>query len=149
MAVGESKGAVKVPHSRVFDPIVVKQELGLGLSAWDEFMASIKTMSQRPVNKFEAMSYLVNVLGDPVLPIAEQPNQKAIQTVYNLYAGQGLGSKLQSSQGTVWGLLNGITEYVDVHRRARNQDYRLDSAWFGQGAQIKQKALEEAIALAA
>lgn len=149
MAVGESKGAIRVPHSTTFDPAAVKQELGLGISAWDEFMANIKAMSNRPVNKFEAMSYLVNVLGDPALPLNDQPNQKAIQTVYGLYTGEGRGSKLQSASGTAWGLVNGITEYVDVHRRARSQDYRLDSAWFGQGAQIKQKAFEGAIALAA
>ena len=56
MAVGETKGAVRVPHSRVFDPAAVKQELGLGMSAWDQFMASIKEMAKRPVNKFEAMT---------------------------------------------------------------------------------------------
>ncbi|MDD5300564.1 MAG: DUF932 domain-containing protein [Gallionella sp.] len=149
MAVGESKGAVRVPHSTAFDPAAVKQELGLGMSSWEAFMASIKAMSDRQVNKFEAMSYLVNVLGDPALPLNEQPNQKAIQTVYGLYSGEGKGSKLQSANGTAWGLLNGITEYVDIHRRARNQDYRLDSAWFGQGAQVKLKALEGAMALAA
>ena len=149
MAVGVSKGAVRVPHSTLFDPAAVKQELGLGMSAWEVFMTNIKAMSNRPVNKFEAMSYLVNVLGDAALPLNDQPNQKAIQTVYGLYSGEGKGSKLQSASGTAWGLVNGITEFVDVHRRARNQDNRLDSAWFGQGAQIKQKALEQAIALAA
>jgi hypothetical protein len=95
------------------------------------------------------MSYLVNVLGDSNLPLNDQPNQKAIQTVYGLYSGGGKGSNMQSSSGTVWGLLNGVTEFVDVHRRARSQDNRLDSAWFGTGAAIKQKALEQAIALAA
>lgn len=149
MAVGENKGAIRVPHSTTFDPAAVKQELGLGLSSWDAFMASIKAMSNRPVNKFEAMSYLVNVLGDPALPLNEQPNQKAIQTVHGLYSGEGKGSKLQSANGTAWGLVNGITEYVDSHRRAKNQDYRLDSAWFGQGAQLKGKAFEQAMALAA
>lgn len=149
MAVGVSKGAVRVPHSTTFDPAAVKQELGLGMTAWEEFMASIKAMSNRPVNKFEAMNFLVTVLGNPTLPLNEQPNQKAIQTVYGLYSGEGKGSKLQSANGTAWGLLNGITEYVDIHRRARNQDYRLDSAWFGQGAQLKQKAFEGAMALAA
>lgn len=149
IACGESKGAVRVPHSTTFDPAAVKQELGLGMTTWDAFMASIKAMSNRPVNKFEAMSYLVNVLGDPALPLNDQPNQKAIQTVYGLYSGEGRGSKLQSANGTAWGLLNGITEYVDMHRRARNQDYRLDSAWFGQGAQIKQRGLAAAMALAA
>lgn len=112
-------------------------------------MASIKAMADRPVNKFEAVSYLVNVLGDPSLPLNEQPNQKAIQTVYGLYSGEGKGSKLQSAQNTAWGLLNGVTEFVDVHRRARNQDNRLDSAWFGVGNQIKQKGFEAALALAA
>jgi phage/plasmid-like protein (TIGR03299 family) len=149
MAVGQSKGAVRVPHSTTFDPAAVKQELGLGMSAWDEFMTSIKAMANRPVNKFEAMSYLVNVLGDPALNLNDQPNQKAIQTVYGLYSGNGKGSDLVSASGTAWGLVNGITEYVDIHRRARNQDYRLDSAWFGQGATIKQRGLATAIALAA
>jgi phage/plasmid-like protein (TIGR03299 family) len=149
MAVGESKGAIRVPHSTLFDPAAVKQELGLGVSAWDQFMVSIKALSNRPVNKFEAMSYLVNVLGDPALPLNGQPNQKAIQTVYGLYAGDGKGSKLTSANGTAWGLVNGVTEYVDSLRRARNQDYRLDSAWFGAGAQIKQKGFDAALALAA
>lgn len=149
ISLGQNKGAVRVPHSTTFDPVAVKQELGLGMTAWEEFMVSIKAMANRPVNKFEAMSYLVNVLGDPALPLNEQPNQKAIQTVYGLYSGEGRGSKLQSANGTAWGLVNGITEYVDIHRRARNQDYRLDSAWFGQGAQIKQRGLAAAMALAA
>ncbi len=149
MAVGENKGAIRVPHSTTFDPAAVKQELGLGLSSWETFMASIKALSNRPVSKFEAMSYLVNVLGDPALPLDEQSNQKAIQAVYGLYSGEGRGSKLQSANGTAWGLINGVTEYVDSHRRARNQDYRLDSAWFGQGAQIKGKAFEQAMALVA
>jgi len=38
---------------------------------------------------------------------------------------------------------------VDHHRRARSQDYRLDSAWFGQGAGIKEKAWMEALKLVA
>ena len=149
MAVGDNLGAVRVPHSTTFDPVAVKQSLGLGVTAWDEFSRSIKAMSNRPVNKFEVMSYLVNVLGDAELPLQDQPNQKAIQTVYNLFSGEGKGSQMPSAANTAWGLVNGVTEYVDSHRRARNQDYRLDSAWFGQGAQIKQKGFEAALALAA
>jgi phage/plasmid-like protein (TIGR03299 family) len=149
MAVGESKGAIRVPHSTLFDPAAVKQELGIGMTSWDIFMTSIKALSNRPVNKFEAMSYLVNVLGDASLPLNEQPNQKAIQTVYGLYAGEGKGSKLTSANGTAWGLVNGVTEYVDSLRRARSQDNRLDSAWFGTGAALKQKGFEAALALAA
>lgn len=149
MAVGDNLGAVRVPHSTVFDPVAVKQSLGLGVTAWDEFSRSIKAMASRPVNKIETMNYLVSVLGDPNLPLQDQPNQKAIQSVFSLYAGEGRGSKLPSAANTAWGLVNGVTEYVDSYRRARNQDYRLDSAWFGQGAQIKQRGFEAAMALAA
>ena len=56
---------------------------------------------------------------------------------------------MASASGTAWGLLNAVTDYVDHQRRARNEDYRLDSAWFGMGASIKQKAFESALVLAA
>ena len=149
IAVGDTRQAVKVPHSTTFDPVQVKQALGLGLSQWDRFVESMRRMADRPVNKFEAMRYLVDVLGDAALPLNDQPNTKAIQTVYGLYNGEGRGSDLVSASGTVWGLLNGVTEYVDQHRRARSADYRLDSAWFGPGASLKDKALSEALKLAA
>ena len=149
MAVGESKGAVKVPHSTTFDPILVKQSLGLGVTAWDQFMDSIKVLSERKVHRIEAMNYLVDVLGNPAIPLAEQPNQKALQTVHALFSGGGKGADMASASGTAWGLLNAVTDYVDHQRRARNHDYRLDSAWFGMGAAIKQKAFESALALAA
>ena len=149
MAVGDSRGAVKVPHSTQFDPAQVKQALGLGMSHWDTFVNDMRKLAERKVNKFEAMSYLINVLGDSAVPLNDQPNTKAIQNVYTLFAGEGKGSDLASASGTAWGLLNGVTEYIDQHRRARSTDHRLDSAWFGPGAVIKEKALYEALKLAA
>lgn len=149
LAVGDSSGAVKVPHSRKFDPALVKQELGIGLTAWDRFVMSMKKLAERPVHKFEAMNFIVNVLGDPDVALAEQPNQNALQNVYNLYSGKGLGADMASANGTAWGLVNAVTQFVDHERRARSQDHRLDSAWFGQGASIKAKAYQEAMKLAA
>ena len=149
LAVGDSRDAVKVPHSTAFDPAQVKQALGLGISHWDSFVANMRQLAERKIHKFEAMNFLVEVLGDPALPLVDQPNQKALQNVYELYAGAGKGSDLASASGTAWGLLNGVTEYVDQHRRARSVDHRLDSAWFGPGAAIKAKAYQEAMKLAA
>ena len=62
--------------------------------------------------------------------------------------GQGRGAELAAAKGTAWGLLCAVTEFVDHERRARSQEYRLDSAWFGQGANLKQRALEQALQLA-
>ncbi len=149
LAVGNSSGAVKVPHSTIFDPKQVKDALGLGLSSWDRFVEDMRHLAARPVHKFEAMNFLVNVLGDPELPLAEQPNQKGLQNVYALYSGKGMGADLPSAQNTAWGLVNAVTQFVDHERRAKSQDHRIDSAWFGQGASLKAKAWQEAMKLAA
>jgi hypothetical protein len=42
-----------------------------------------------------------------------------------------------------------VTQYVDFHRQARSDDHRRDAAWFGQGAQLKQRAWAEATSLLA
>jgi hypothetical protein len=46
-------------------------------------------------------------------------------------------------------LLNAVTQFADHEKRARSVDHRLDSAWFGQGSQLKQRALEVALQLVA
>jgi hypothetical protein len=76
-------------------------------------------------------------------------NEQALATVRSLYEGGGRGALMASSRGTAWGLLNSMTEFVDHHRRARSDDHRRDAAWFGQGAQIKQRAWDEAMKLVA
>ena len=148
MAVKDRTGAVKVPHSTVFDPQSVKEALGLGLSAWDRFIGNIKQLSQRTVSPEEACQFFRDVLDEPLVEGTEDAvTSKALQQVSALYSGGGMGSLLTGTRGTAWGLVNAMTEYVDHRRRARSQDYRLDSAWFGQGAQLKGKALEHALAL--
>jgi hypothetical protein len=43
--------------------------------------------------------------------------------------------------GTRWAMLNAVTELVD-HERGRSNNTRIESAWFGTGAALKNKALE-------
>jgi phage/plasmid-like protein (TIGR03299 family) len=149
MATENGSGAIKVPHSTKFDPAKVKQQLGLGVSTWQHFIEDMRRLSERPVNPFEARRYMVEVLGDPALHFHEQPNIKVLNHVFGLYAGQGMGANLASANDTAWGLVNAVTQFVDHERRARSPDNRLDSAWFGIGSLIKQKALDEALKLAA
>lgn len=144
--------AIKVPHSTRFDARSVKKQLGVAVSQWDEFMYRMRVLAERKVQWHEAMGFFMNVLCE-VTPNSKLPevlpNERALRKVQSLYEGRGRGATLESSQGTAWGLLNAVTEYVDHERRARSNEYRMDSAWFGQGAQIKQRALEAALQLAA
>ena len=152
IALNSTTKAIKVPHNTRFDPQVVKKQLGIAVSQWDDFMHRMRLLSERKVQWHEAMRFFMNVLCDanPNTPLpAVLPNERALRKVQCLYEGQGRGSTLESAQGTAWGLLNAVTEYVDHERRARSIEYRMDSAWFGQGAQLKQRALEAALQLAA
>ena len=147
LATRDSNGAVKVPHSTQFDPRQVKEALGIGFASWESFMTNLKQLSQRTVSPQEADSFIRTVLNEPELTEDNVQGSKMFQTVNSLYQGKGMGSELSSASGTAWGLVNAMTEYVDHHRRARNQDNRLDSAWFGQGALLKQKAFNQALTL--
>ena len=149
IALNNETGAVKVPHSTTFDPQAVKKQLGIAVSNWDEFMYRMKQLSERKVKSNEAMAYLLRVFADPVAGATGLPNERAITKVQSLFDGQGKGAELASSKGTAFGLLQSVTQYVDFEKRARSADNRLDSAWFGQGAAVKQKALEQAMLLAA
>lgn len=147
MATRDSTGAVKVPHSTKFDPVQVKEALGIGFANWDAFMKNLGQLSQRTVSPEEADGFIRTVLNEPEFTDDNSLGSKVYQKVSNLYLGEGMGSDLSSASGTAWGLVNAMTEYVDHHRRARNQDNRLDSAWFGQGALLKQKAFHQALTL--
>jgi hypothetical protein len=69
--------------------------------------------------------------------------------VVKLFDGLAMGADLETAKGTAWGVLNATTEYIDHWKRARGVDGRMNSAWFGEGARLKQKAWDEVMALAA
>jgi phage/plasmid-like protein (TIGR03299 family) len=149
VALNNSSGAVKVPHNTNFDAQAVKRQLGISVASWDAFMYRMKTLSERKVKSHEAMNYFLRVFTDPGNTASGLTNERAMKKVQELYDGQGKGAELSSSKGTAFGLLNSVTEYVDHQKRARTTDHRLESAWFGQGASLKQKALDQALLMVA
>lgn len=149
VALTNGTGAVKVPHSTSFDPDAVKKKLGISVAAWDSFMYSMKTLAERKVKSQEAFNYFLQVFTDQRNSTTGLTNERAMTKAMSLYEGQGKGAELASSKATAFGLLNSVTEFVDHERRARSTDHRLDSAWFGQGAALKQKALEQALIMIA
>jgi phage/plasmid-like protein (TIGR03299 family) len=170
-----SAGVVKVPHSTKFDAEKIKQQLGISVRAWEEHMYEMKQLSQRKVTQQEAAAYFDAVFNNTNLSIAEQedsiiqyyrnaamshqhnpaskadnktePNGRAMSKVMTMFNGHGRGAELSSAKDTAYGLLCSITEFADHERRAMSQDHRLDSAWFGAGAGLKQRGLEQALRL--
>ena len=165
-----SAGVVKVPHSTKFDAEKVKQQLGISVRAWDEHMYEMKQLTQRKVTQGEAAVYFDAVFNNTSMSAADQeeniiqfyrniatpnpakeksePNGRAMAKVMDMFNGQGRGAELSSAKDTAYGLLCSITEFADHERRAMSTDHRLDSAWFGAGAALKQRGLDQALRLA-
>ena len=164
-----SAGVVKVPHSTKFDADKVKQQLGISVRAWDEHMYEMKQLTQRKVTQGEAAAFFDAVFNNTSMNAADQeeniiqfyrnmatpnpakeksePNGRAMTKVMDMFNGQGRGAELSSAKDTAYGLLCSITEFADHERRAMSTDHRLDSAWFGAGAALKQRGLEQALRL--
>jgi len=161
-------GVVKVPHSTRFDAEKIKQQLGILVRAWDEHMYEMKQLSQRKVSQKEASAYFDAVFNNTQLIVTDQednliqfyrdvaekakstelkpePNGRAMSKVMEMFNGQGRGSELSSAKGTAYGLLCSMTEFIDHERRAMTTDHRMDSAWFGTGAALKQRSLQQAL----
>ncbi|MEX6662480.1 DUF932 domain-containing protein [Pseudomonas sp. W2-17] len=148
IAINGASQAIKVPHSTRFDGTEVKRQLGLQVSNWQSFMYEMKLLAERKVTGAEAKQFVSKVICDTTALKAmpeKVANVRAMTRVIELYEGHGIGATLPAARGTAWGLLNAVTQYVDHERRARSSEYRVDSAWFGNGAAIKQKALESAL----
>jgi len=149
VSLTEGGNQIKIPHSRTFKSEEVEGRLGLLGESWERFEDRVTTLASTPIELKEAQQWLLNVFGDPEKALEEQPNAQQMKRVMQLYQGGGIGSQMESTKGTAWGLVNAVTELVDHNKRARSADSKLMSAWMGDGAALKRRAYSEALKLAA
>lgn len=146
---GKSSNAVAIPHSALFNHSQVKLDLGVLDDSFNQFKDQADMLAQRNVSDKEAIRFIMNVLtGEDDAEKLSTRSANVVKHVYGLYAGNGMGSSLRSANGTAWGALNAITQYVD-HEQGRNVNNRFRSAQFGAGAATKADALQKALALVA
>lgn len=144
---GKSPSKVfKVTHDKRFDWQEAKEKLALIQTAWGSFLKQAKSLAEKTVggddiDKFFERLFLTGKKNDETL------TQKAILEIQGLKSARlnGVGQQLPSTKDTAWGLVNAVTFYVDHQRKSRDQATRLDSAWFGTGAALKDKAWDTAI----
>ncbi len=138
--------AIRVRHCSVFDPVNTKKDLGIyATRSFDTFMADMRRMAEKPVSNYQAEKMLTKLFADSrsEKPVTEM---KGFRTIMDLFNGAGRGADMDGVQGTAWGLINAVTEYADYHARAKSQDYRLNNAWFGRTADMKEQIVQLAMA---
>lgn len=145
----EQANLVVARHSTQFDARAVKRNLGLVDDTWNEFADAAERMATKRLADLDMKEAVIQLFGDPDAPVDHQPNMRAMNKVIDLFNGEGRGASLPSARHSAWGLLHAVTEYVDHHAPERKEGSRLASAWTGRGDQIKRRALETCLKLAA
>lgn len=145
---GKAKREVVVRHTSKFDAEKIKQELGLARDNFGEFMKAARQLSSVRMTNDRASEFIGSLLAETKTVLGEDVRKsKQYQKIMDLFKGSAMGGTLVSSEGSAWGLVNAVTEFVDHHARAKTDAHRLASAWFGRGDDLKTEALERALAL--
>lgn len=137
----EHGGTVRVLHSERFNPDAVRMELGIVGDNWERFLVQSRKLSRETMGQVEADAFVTALL-EPLRTNDKPLNQtKGYRRIMDLFNGQAIGAEIPGVAGTRWAMLNAVTEMVD-HERGRSVNTRMESAWFGTGAVLKNKALE-------
>jgi hypothetical protein len=138
-----------VTHGSEFDPLKIKEALGLIDSGWSRFMGNIRKMSKKKMSDAAAKQFFADiVLNKNQKKLFEEEDevhkrvQAKLDMIFNMYKETGMGAK--EVTGTVWGALNAITEYAD-HRIGQKPDNKLWNSWFGYSENLKNAAYDLAL----
>lgn len=96
-------------------------------------------LAQVPVDREQASDFAKGLLA-PEWDSKLQPKAPRSLTRFVNTLQSGAGQR--EAGATAYGLLQGVTRYVDHEKQARGQESRLNSAWFGAGASLKQQGFD-------
>lgn len=137
----------KVPHNQRFDPEAVKERLGIMDQAWSDFLARVRKMSKYTMSPESASGYFEELLGKTNTKPLSIKAERERNTILAFF-GSAPGQELSTAKNTLWGAVNAVTYYIDHVKAGAGAD-RLDSAWFGSGNALKEKAWAKASELIA
>lgn len=142
---GQNAAAVKVPHFTLFDADKVQMDLGIIDRAWAKFEEDATRMAERKINQDEAVRFFMDLYHDKKKgdDYSDVPNKTIAKLM--MINDTGVGQQTRSAAGTVWGLVNAVSRFVDHEKGERIEGNRLNGAWFGQGSALKSKAWANAL----
>ena len=135
---------VKISHRREFNGDNVKLMLGIAqekLAKYKEMASFLGTKRYTNENMVDYFKRVFPVSGGPDAKKELSKNAKVALSVVDTQPGADF------ARGSFWQLFNTVT-YTADHLMGRTQDSRLTSAWYGNGRNMKTKALETAIEMA-
>jgi phage/plasmid-like protein (TIGR03299 family) len=137
----------RTTHRSKFQPNEARKSVEAANAEFGAFMEMARDLAMIKVNAEKAQDLTLRLFK------AGKKDEDAIRAsagynrVLGLFGGDGKGSTLDTAWETGWGWLNAVTENFDQHTRAQSEENRIASALWGQGDEMKQKALDLVMAL--
>ena len=125
--------------------------LGISINYYDQFERITKQLVDVKMNVEKAEGYFNKLLFQDKKDddISANMLNKRDRLVYLFENGKG--NNLPGVKHTAWSAYNAVTEFVDYEKTVRgvstDPSRRLKDIWFGNGAQLKQKAYNEIVEL--
>lgn len=157
LAIAEAQGrgqGVSIIHKGDLAAKVqqAQEVLGLANRFYENVEERINVLASHYPSQEQLEVFFKNVFPDP--PEGESTRTKNVrQEMFRLFE-EGIGHDMPEIRHTTWTALNAVTEFVDHHRSTRGKttaeraSNRLESAWFGSGARLKERAWNLALQLA-
>lgn len=142
----KSKNEVSLNHRSTFDPAQVEQQLGIAHEKFEMYKDMAQFLSRKRFTAESMIEYYNNVFphadGRKVLKLEDLSGRaKTAHSVLETQPGAQYG------EGSFWQLLNSVT-YATDHILGRNNDTRLQNAWYGYTRGRKVVAVNDAVRLA-
>ena len=153
-ALNTDSSGLKISHSRNVHNRLADAATTLGIiqTRFDDLEKMFKQMAEKKLNTDKLSEYHQRVFPVPKVIKTKDDEAKTrmmekMKTESAHYFAEGFGNDMEGIKGTLWAAYNGITEYIDHHREAKNGVDKLNYIWFGGGHAIKAKAYNEALLL--
>ena len=154
MVLNKAHNGVRISHANTVDVREVKKQLSVlddkADLLFDTIIANYNHAANKPARLVDVAINTCELFTPDFHKLDDYEQHKIakserIKRVVELANGSALGSHSISANGTAWGWVNAVTQYVDHEARASTPSHRLNSAWFGNGNRLKNRALEMAL----
>jgi len=140
----QSEQMVTVNHRTAFDPDAVKEQMGIAREKMEQYKSMAEFLGGKRYTADNVIQYFNEVFGAPAKEKVDNVIPFTSRNAKIAYENLDTQPGANFAQGSWWTAFNSVTHMTD-HLQGRENDSRLQSAWYGRNRKVKLNALDKAL----
>ena len=140
----QSEQMVTVNHRTAFDPDAVKEQMGIAREKMEQYKTMAEFLGNKRYTADNVIQYFNEVFGAPAKEKVDNVIPFTSRNAKIAYENLDTQPGANFAQGSWWTAFNSVTHMTD-HLQGRENDSRLQSAWYGRNRKVKLNALDKAL----